>query len=186
MYFKPSVDGNSFASDLVKQIDDLNKGKYLDEEIQNNAKTNFCIGVSGYPEKHIEAPSFDSDIHFLKKKIDAGAHYIVTQMFFDNQKFFDFQKKCLENEINVPIIPGLKPISTKKQLNVLPQRFYVDLPDDLIKSVIKCKNNDQIRQVGIEWCIEQSKELKKAGVPFLHYYTMGRSDNIKSIAESVF
>ena len=186
VYFKPSVDGNSFASDLVKQIDDLNNGKYLDEEIQNNAKTNFCIGVSGYPEKHIEAPSFDSDIHFLKKKIDAGAHYIVTQMFFDNQKFFDFQKKCLENKINVPIIPGLKPISTKKQLNVLPQRFYVDLPDDLIKSVIKCKNNDQIRQVGIEWCIEQSKELKKAGVPFLHYYTMGRSDNIKSIAESVF
>ena len=107
-------------------------------------------------------------------------------MFFDNQKFFEFQKKCLENKINVPIIPGLKPISTKKQLNVLPQRFYVDLPDDLIKSVIKCKNNDQIRQVGIEWCIEQSKELKKAGVPFLHYYTMGRSDNIKSIAESVF
>ena len=186
VYFKPSVDGNSFASDLVKQIVDLNKGKYLDEEIQNNAKTNFCIGVSGYPEKHIEAPSFDSDIHFLKKKIDAGAHYIVTQMFFDNQKFFDFQKKCMENKINVPIIPGLKPISTKKQLNVLPQRFYVDLPDDLIKSVIKCKNNDQIRQVGIEWCIEQSKELKKAGVPFLHYYTMGRSDNIKSIAESVF
>ena len=186
VYFKPSVDGNSFASDLVKQIDDLNNGKYLDEEIQNNAKTNFCIGVSGYPEKHIEAPSFDSDIHFLKKKIDAGAHYIVTQMFFDNQKFFDFQKKCLENEINVPIIPGLKPISTKKQLNVLPQRFYVDLPDDLIKSVIKCKSNDQIRQVGIEWCIEQSKELKKAGVPFLHYYTMGRSDNIKCIAESVF
>ena len=186
VYFKPSVDGNSFASDLVKQIDDLNNGKYLDQEIQNNAKTNFCIGVSGYPEKHIEAPSFDSDIHFLKKKIDAGGHYIVTQMFFDNQKFFDFQKKCLENEINVPIIPGLKPISTKKQLNVLPQRFYVDLPDDLIKSVIKCKNNDEIRQVGIEWCIEQSKELKKAGVPFLHYYTMGRSDNIKSIAESVF
>ena len=186
LYFKPRVDGNSFASDLVKQIDDLNKGKYLDEEIQNNAKTNFCIGVSGYPEKHIEAPSFDSDIHFLKKKINAGAHYIVTQMFFDNQKFFDFQKKCLENKINVPIIPGLKPISTKKQLNVLPQRFYVDLPNDLIKSVIKCKNNDQIRQVGIEWCIEQSKELIKAGVPFLHYYTMGRSDNIKCIAESVF
>ena len=134
----------------------------------------------------MEAPSLESDLHFLKKKIAAGADYIVTQMFFDNQKFFEFQDKCKEAGINVPIIPGLKPLATKKQLNALPHRFHVDLPDDLIRAVIDCKDNKAVRQVGVEWCIQQSQELKDAGVPFLHYYSMGKSDNIKAIAEAVF
>ena len=185
-YFTPHKEGHAFASHLVGQIQDLNNGLYLDEEILNTSKTNFCIGVSGYPEKHMEAPSLESDLYFLKKKIDAGADYIVTQMFFDNQKFFEFQDKCKEAGINVPIIPGLKPLATKKQLNALPHRFHVDLPEDLIKSVVKCKDNAAVRQVGIEWCTQQSKELKEAGVPFLHYYSMGKSDNIKAIAEAVF
>lgn len=186
VYFKPNKGGHNYANELVAQITDLNQGKYLDEEIQNSTKTNFCVGVSGYPEKHMEAPSLESDLHFLKKKIDAGAEYIVTQMFFDNSKFFEFSKKCKEAGINVPIIPGLKPLATKKQLNALPHRFHVDLPDDLIRSVIDCKDNKAVRQVGVEWCIQQSKELKEAGVPFLHYYSMGKSDNIKAIAEAVF
>jgi len=185
-YFTPHKEGHAFASDLVGQIQDLNNGLYLDEEILNTSKTNFCIGVSGYPEKHMEAPSLESDLYFLKKKIDAGADYIVTQMFFDNQKFFEFQDKCKEAGINVPIIPGLKPLATKKQLNALPHRFHVDLPEALIKSVVKCKDNAAVRQVGIEWCTQQSIELKEAGVPFLHYYSMGKSDNIKAIAEAAF
>ncbi len=185
-YFTPHKEGHAFASDLVGQIQDLNNGLYLDEEILNTSKTNFCIGVSGYPEKHMEAPSLESDLYFLKKKIDAGADYIVTQMFFDNQKFFEFQDKCKEAGINVPIIPGLKPLATKKQLNALPHRFHVDLPEALIKSVVKCKDNAAVRQVGIEWCTQQSIELKEAGVPFLHYYSMGKSDNIKAVAEAVF
>lgn len=185
-YFKAEKDGNRFASELVSQIDDLNQGIYLDEELQNTSKMDFDIGVAAYPEKHMEAPSLDSDIHFLKKKIKKGATYIVTQMFFDNQKFFDFVDKCRKEGITVPIIPGLKPIATKKQLNLIPHRFHVDLPQDLILEVVKCQSNDEVRELGIEWCIEQSKELKKAGIPVLHYYSMGKSDNIKKIASELF
>ena len=185
-YFKPEKEGHLYASDLVSQIEDLNNGIYLDDELQNTASTNFCTGVAAYPEKHMEAPSLESDIHFLKKKIKKGATYIVTQMFFDNQKYFNFVEKCRNEGISVPIIPGLKPIATKKQLNLIPHRFHVDLPEELIKTVIKCKDNTQVRQVGIEWCIQQSKELKKAGIPVLHYYSMGKSDNIKAIASQIF
>ncbi|WP_452223318.1 methylenetetrahydrofolate reductase [NAD(P)H] [Lacinutrix chionoecetis] len=185
-YFTPEKEGHHYASELVSQISDLNNGLYLDEELQNCSETNFCIGVAAYPEKHMEAPSLDSDIHFLKKKIKNGAEYIVTQMFFDNQKYFDFVAKCRAEGITVPIIPGLKPIATKKQLNIIPHRFHVDLPEALIMDIIKCKDNKQVRQVGIEWCIEQSKALQKAGIPVLHYYSMGKSDNIKAIAEAVF
>lgn len=180
-YFSANKDGHSYASQLVNQISDLNKGKYL-EDLEISSKTNFCIGVAGYPEKHMEAPSLESDIHFLKEKIKLGADYIVTQMFFDNSKFFEFKEMCEKKGINVPIIPGLKPISTKKQLNILPHRFHCDLPEALIKEIIKCKDNSEVKQVGIEWCIEQSKELKKHGVPFLHYYSMGKALNIKKIA----
>jgi len=185
-YFKPEKEGNEYASDLVLQIDNLNKGIYLDEDLQNTAKTNFCIGVAGYPEKHMEAPSLDSDIHFLKQKIKNGADYIITQMFFDNKRFFDFVTKARAAGITVPIIPGLKPIATKKQLNLIPHRFSVELPDELIMAVVKAKDNDEVKQVGIEWCIQQSKELVKAGIPVLHYYSMGKADNIKAIAKEIF
>lgn len=186
IYFKPEKEGNHYASELVTQISNLNKGIYLDDHLQNTNKTNFCIGVAGYPEKHMEAPSLDSDIHFLKQKIHNGADYIITQMFFDNRKFFEFVAKCRKEGITVPIIPGLKPISTKKQLNQIPHRFKVDLPDDLIMEVVKAADNEAVKQIGIEWCIEQSKELVEAGIPVLHYYSMGRSENIKQIAEAVF
>ncbi|MCZ8168100.1 MAG: methylenetetrahydrofolate reductase [NAD(P)H] [Flavobacterium sp.] len=185
-YFKPEKDGNHYASDLVEQISNLNHGIYLDEDLKNTAKTNFCIGVAGYPEKHMEAPSLDSDIHFLKQKIKNGADYIITQMFFDNQKFFDFVDKCRKAGIEVPIIPGLKPIATKKQLNLIPHRFSLELPDSLIMEVVRAKDNDAVKQIGIEWCIAQSKELLAAGVPVLHYYSMGKADNIKAIAQEVF
>lgn len=185
-YFKPEKEGNEYASDLVKQISNLNEGVYLDEDLQNTAQTNFCIGVAGYPEKHMEAPSLDSDIHFLKQKIKNGADYIITQMFFDNKKFFDFVAKVRAAGITVPIIPGLKPIATKKQLNLIPHRFSLEMPDDLIMEVVKAKDNDAVRQIGIEWCIQQSKELVAAGIPVLHYYSMGKSDNIKAIASEVF
>ncbi|KGO88294.1 methylenetetrahydrofolate reductase [NAD(P)H] [Flavobacterium suncheonense] len=186
IYFKPEKEGHSYASELVTQINNLNNGIYLDADLQNTNKTNFCIGVAGYPEKHMEAPSLDSDIYFLKQKIKNGADYIITQMFFDNKKFFEFVDKCRAAGITVPIIPGLKPISTKKQLNLIPHRFKVDLPDDLIMEVVKAKDNEAVSQIGIEWCIAQSKELQKAGIPVLHYYSMGKSENIRQIASQVF
>jgi methylenetetrahydrofolate reductase (NADPH) len=185
-YFKPEPKGNAYALDLVHQIADMNKGVYLDEDIQNTAQTDFCIGVAGYPEKHMEAPNMESDLHFLKKKMEGGADYIVTQMFFDNDKFFAFVKNCREAGITAPIIPGLKPLATQKQLNMIPHRFHVDLPEVLIKEVLKAKTREAIRQVGIDWCIAQSKELIAAGVPFLHYYSMGKSDNIYKVARAVF
>ena len=185
-YFKPERDGNQYASELVTQISNLNKGIYLDEDLQNSSCTDFCIGVAGYPEKHMEAPSMDSDIHFLKQKIKNGATYIITQMFFDNKKFFDFVSKCRKEGITVPIIPGLKPIASKKQLNLIPHRFKVDLPDDLIMEVVRASDADAVKEIGIEWCINQSKELMKAGIPALHYYSMGKAENIKRIAKAVF
>ena len=185
-YFTPEKEGHAYASKLVEQISALNKGIYLDEELQNKTPTDFCIGVAGYPEKHMEAPSLDSDIHFVKKKIEKGASYIVTQMFFDNSKYFKFVDKCRTAGINVPIIPGLKPIATKKQLNLIPHRFSLKLPDALIMEIVRCKDNKQVRQVGVDWCVAQSKELIAAGVPFVHYYSMGKSDNIRAIASQIF
>jgi methylenetetrahydrofolate reductase (NADPH) len=186
IYFKPEKEGHAFASELVSQIHNLNNGIYLDADLQNSASTDFCIGVAGYPEKHMEAPSLDSDIHFLKQKIKNGADYIITQMFFDNQKFFEFVAKCRAAGITVPIIPGLKPIATKKQLNLIPHRFSIELPDALIMEVVKAKDNDAVKQIGIEWCIQQSKELVAAGIPVLHYYSMGKAENVKAIATTVF
>lgn len=185
-YYTPEKEGHHYAGDLVKQISALNNGEYLDEAIQNHAQTNFCVGVAGYPEKHIEAPNIDSDIHFLKKKLAHGAGYIVTQLFFDNAKYFEFVRKCRESGIKAPIIPGLKPLSSLKQLNMIPQRFHVDLPEALIKEVMKCNSTEEVRQVGIEWCVAQSKDLMKHKIPFLHYYSMGKSDNIKTIASHIF
>ena len=185
-YFNAEKDGNNYASELVTQINNLNKGIYLDESLKNVANTNFCIGVAGYPEKHMEAPSLDSDIHFLKEKIKNGAEYIITQMFFDNKKFFEFVDKCRAAGITVPIIPGLKPISTKRQLNLISHRFSIDFPDDLIMAVVKANDNNAVKQIGIEWCAQQSKELVKAGIPVLHYYSMGKAENIKAIAKQIF
>jgi len=185
-YFTPQPEGNAFAIDLVHQIQDLNKGIYLDEDLLNHTPTDFCVGVAGYPEKHSEAPSLNIDIEHLKAKVDAGADYIVTQLFFDNKKFFNFVDKCREAGITVPIIPGLKPLVTKRQLSILPQIFHVDIPDTLAIEVLKCKDNAAVRQVGIDWCIAQSKELLAAGVPVLHYYSMGKSRNIYEIASAVF
>ena len=186
IYFKPEKEGHAYASELVTQISNLNKGIYLDEDLQNSTKTDFCIGVAGYPEKHMEAPSLDSDIHFVKQKIKNGADYIITQMFFDNKKFFDFVAKCRAAGITVPIIPGLKPIATKKHLNLIPHRFSLELPDDLIMEVVKAKDNEAVKQIGIEWCTQQSKELIAAGIPVLHYYSMGKAENVKAIAKEIF
>lgn len=184
--FQPEPGGHAHAIDLVKQINDLNNRIYLEEELLNVTATDFCIGVAGYPEKHIEAPNLESDLKYLKMKIDAGASFIVTQMFFDNRKYFDFVKRCRAFGIDVPIIPGLKPISSIGQLSTLPQTFNIDLPDELVKAVQACSDNKQVRQVGVEWAIAQSKELMANQAPVLHFYTMGRSDNVKKIAEAVF
>ena len=184
--FIPKDGGNCYAVDLVKQIKDLNCGKYLHDVMDCDNKANFCIGVAGYPEKHLESPSLISDLKRLKEKVDAGADYVVTQMFFDNSKFFEFVKKAREMGITIPIIPGIKPLAVQRHLQVLPQIFRIDLPEDLINEVDKCKNNLDIRQVGVEWAIQQSKELKEAGIPVLHYYSMGKSENIRAIAKSIF
>jgi methylenetetrahydrofolate reductase (NADPH) len=183
-YFTPDKGGHSYASELLQQVDGMNKGIYLDEELKNSAPTDFCIGVAGYPEKHFEAPNMRSDIHFLKKKVEAGTDYIVTQMFFDNQQYFDFVKLCRENEITIPIIPGIKPISTQKQLSLLPQRFHLNVPNPLVDEVLKCKTNEAVRQAGVEWAIQQTKELIEFGAPCIHFYTMGKSDNVQQIVGS--
>ncbi len=185
-YFAPTRGGHQYASELVKQIQDINCGNYLHEVIETDNCANFCIGVAGYPEKHMEAPSLKSDLKRLKEKVDLGADYVVTQMFFDNQKFFAFVKAAREMGINIPIIPGIKPIAVKRHLQLLPQVFRVDIPQDLVDAVDACKTNKEVRKVGVEWCIQQSKELKEAGVPVLHYYSMGKSDNIKAVAKEVF
>jgi len=185
-YFIPQSEGNRFASDLVSQISDLNKGIYLHDIIETSYRADFCIGVAGYPEKHMESPSLEADLRRLKEKIDNGATYVVTQMFFDNKKYFEFVEAARAIGIEVPIIPGIKPIAVSRHLSVLPQVFSLDLPDALVRDIEKCKNNAEVRQVGVEWAIAQSKELIAAGVPVLHYYSMGKSDNIKAIASKVF
>ena len=185
-YFEATEGGHEYAKGLVAQMRDLNRGKYLHDVIETDDRCDFCIGVAGYPEKHLEAPSLQTDLKRLKEKVDAGADYVVTQMFFDNQKFFDFVKAAKAIGIDVPIIPGIKPIAIQKHLQLLPQVFKIDLPQDLIKAVEDCKNNKEVRQVGIDWCVQQSKELISSGVPVLHYYSMGKSSNVKEIARLVF
>lgn len=184
--FFPEPNGHAYASDLLDQVVNMNQGNYLEEEMRNTSKTNFCIGVAGYPEKHFEAPNLSSDLKYLKLKVDGGADYIVTQMFFDNQKFFKFVEDCREMGITCPIIPGLKPLTTKKQLSILPSIFHIDIPQELVEAVDACKDNKQAREVGVEWGIQQSKELIEYGVPCLHYYSMGKSGSVKKIAAEVF
>lgn len=184
--FIPEPDGNNYALDLVKQVKNMNDGIYLDGDIQNAVPSNFCMGIAGYPEKHFEAPNLNIDLDYLKMKVDAGAEYIVTQMFFDNKKFIDFVEKCRKAGVKVPIIPGLKPLTTKSQVNILPSIFHIDMPDDLARAALKCKSNEEVREVGVEWGIQQSKELMEYGVPVLHYYSMGKSSSVYRIAKELF
>jgi len=184
--FVPEPGGHHFALDLVRQINEMNTGRYIDEEMKDAEPTNFCIGVAGYPEKHFEAPNMYSDLKHLKAKVDSGAEYVVTQMFFDNKKYFEFVKACTDNGINIPIIPGLKMITQKKQLNSLPKIFHMDIPIELYKEVEKCKDDKQVKELGIKWAIEQCKELMKANVPCLHFYTMGTSETTRKVAKEIF
>ncbi|MGB3591209.1 MAG: methylenetetrahydrofolate reductase [NAD(P)H] [Nonlabens sp.] len=184
--FEQTTDGHAYAIDLVKQIKELNEGKYLVDVIEATCDTDFCIGVAGYPEKHEESPSLQSDLKRLKAKVDAGADYVVTQMFFDNRKYFDFVDAARAAGIHIPIIPGIKPLATKNHLNLLPQTFNLDLPQELVDVVEKCRNNKAVRQVGVEFCIKQCKELLAHKVPVLHFYSMGKSDNIEGVAREIF
>ncbi len=184
--FRPNPEGHANATELVEQVVNLRDGKYLEVDLKNSAPMDFCIGVAGYPEKHFEAPNFETDLNYLKQKIDSGADYIVTQMFFDNQVYYDFVDKCRAADINVPIIPGIKPINLQNQLTVLPKLFSINLPQALATELAKCKDNDAAKVVGTEWAIHQSKDLLTHNVPSLHIYTYGVSDNTRKIIEAVF
>ena len=184
--FKPEEGGHAYASELLEQVVELNRGIFLDDELEQAHHSDFCIGVSGYPEKHMAAPNLELDMKYLKQKVDKGADYIVTQMFFDTQKYIDFVTKCREMDITIPIVPGLKPITSLRQLTILPQIFHIDLPYDLTNALEKAKNNDQAKEIGIEWAIQQSKELIEFGVPTLHYYSMGKSESVYKVAREVF
>ena len=184
--FVAEKDGHEHTSDLVEQIVNMNKGKYLDDTLKNPKPTDFCIGVAGYPEKHFEAPNMETDLANMKLKIDAGGEYIVTQMFFDNAKFFKFVEDCRAIGIEVPIIPGIKPITAVSDIDLLPQTFSIDLPNALYKELKKCGNDDDVRELGIEWATQQTKELIAGGVPGIHFYTLGRSDNVARIVKAAY
>lgn len=184
--FIPQPDGHKYAVELLKQVVNLNNGVYLEEDLKSSRKTDFCIGVAGYPEKHFEAPNMETDLNYLKEKVAAGADYIVTQMFFDNAKYYAFVAACRNAGITVPILPGLKPIYSIKQLNILPKTFHIDLPTELSKEMMRCKSNEDVEKVGAEWLLMQSKDLKKNGVPVLHYYTLGRPQLVANVVKEVF
>ena len=185
-HFIANKAGHKYAVNLIDQVVEMNNGNFLHEETGNSAATDFCIGAAGYPEKHFESMNLKTDLKHLKEKVDAGAEFIVTQMFFDNQKYFDFVKSCRETGINVPIIPGLKPITTLKHISFLPKFFHIDFPEELSNELEKCTSNAEAKEVGIEWGIKQSKELVDYGVPLLHYYTMGKGASVKKIASEIF
>ncbi len=183
--FSPEPDGNINALELVEQTVRLNNGEYLEKDLTNATETNFCIGVAGYPEKHFESPNRKTDLKYLKQKVDAGADYIVTQMFFDNQQYFDFVDRCRAADIHVPIIPGIKPITTKRQLQTLPGIFHVELPDELVEAVEASKSKEEIRDAGAKWASQQCKELIEYGVPCLHFYTMSNLGPIEQIMKAI-
>lgn len=185
-YFTPEQDGHKFAGELVAQINEMNQGKYLNQVEQDQFKTNFCIGVAAYPEKHMESPSPISDFEKLKWKVNQGADYIITQMFYDNQKYFELVDKCKEEGINIPIFPGLKPITGLRQITMIPHRFHLDLPQELVEQLNNCKTNKEAREVGINWSIKQSQELMEYGVPGLHYFSMGKGKAVERIVKEVF
>ncbi|MFM9909657.1 MAG: methylenetetrahydrofolate reductase [NAD(P)H] [Chitinophagaceae bacterium] len=183
--FEAEPGGHKYATDLLQQVVNLNAGVYLEDELKNTQKTKFCIGVAGYPEKHFEAPNMDTDLQYLKKKVDAGADYIVTQMFFDNSKYYTFVKACRDIGITVPIIPGLKPVYNRKQLTMLPKTFHIDLPTDLSNEMLKCKTDEEVEKLGAEWLLHQSRDLKKNGVQVLHYYTLGKPLIIANVVKEL-
>lgn len=185
-HFIPEPDGNKNALDLIHQIRNMNGGIYLDEELANAHVTDFCVGTAGYPEKHQDAPNPESDMKFLKRKVEAGAEFIVTQMFYDNKYYFDFVKRCRESGIDVPVIPGIKPLSTKKQISVLPKIFNIQMPVELTTAVEQAKDDAAVKQIGTEWAIQQCKELQANHAPVLHFYTMGKSEQTKAICEQIF
>ena len=184
--FKAEADGHAYAIDLLQQVAAMNRGEYLDPDLRNTTRTKFCIGVAGYPEKHFEAPNAASDLRWLKRKVEDGAEYVVTQMFFDNRAYFDFVAACRAAEIHVPIIPGLKPLTARGQITTIPQHFHINLPDDLVRDVESATSDAEVREIGIAWCIAQARELRAAGVPALHFYTMGRAEPTATIARAVF
>lgn len=184
--FLPDPAGHRNTNELVEQIAGMNRGHYLDPELKNTAATSFCIGVAGYPEKHFEAPNMKSDMINLKRKVDAGACYIVTQMFFDNDKFYAFRDALRSMGVNVPVIPGIKPVSAMTDVNLLPQTFHIDMPEELVHELSRCRTDEEAREVGIEWSSVQSRDLLKNEVPGIHYYTLGRSDNIARIVKASF
>jgi methylenetetrahydrofolate reductase (NADPH) len=183
--FEPEPGGHKYAIELLEQVMNMNNAIYLEEDLKNAVKTNFSIGVAGYPEKHFECPNLQTDLLFLKAKIDAGADYVVTQMFYDNKKYFEYVKACREIGIEAPIVPGLKPITSKKQLNIIPRTFHVDIPEELSSEILKCKTDKEVEEVGTEWLLHQSKELKAANVPVLHYYTLGKPNVIANVVRGV-
>lgn len=185
-YFAPTPGGHSHSNALLEQIVNMNNGRYLDDTLKNAVHTDFCIGVAGYPEKHCEAANLDIDIEYLKRKVECGADYIVTQMFFDNAKFFSFVERCRAAGITVPIIPGIKPISTQKHIELLPKAFSIDIPQELMGELLKCRDNDAIYRLGIEWATLQCKELLEWGAKAVHFYTMGKADNIREIIRKAF
>ena len=184
--FKAEADGHPYTIDLLNQVTAMNNGRYLDPDLKNTNATDFCIGVAGYPEKHFEAPNLESDLRWLKRKVEDGAEYIITQMFFDNQAYFNFVKACRSQGITIPIIPGIKPLTSRRQLTVLPQYFHVNMPDDLVRMVEDAKSDAEVREAGVAWCIQQAKELRAARAPAIHFYTMGLAEPTAQIARSVF
>lgn len=185
-YFTPTPGGHLHSSCLVEQIAAMNMGKYLDDTLKDAVSTDFCVGVAGYPEKHCEAANLDMDIEFLKKKVECGADYIVTQMFFDNEKYFSFVGRCRAAGITVPIIPGIKPISTRKHIELLPKAFSIDIPQELMRELVKCTTDEAIYRLGIEWATLQCKELLEGGAKAVHFYTMGKADNVREIIRKAF
>lgn len=185
-FFKCQDEGNAYALDLINQVNNLNKGIFLDSTQADAFDTPFSFGVAGYPEKHEEAPNLDSDVYWLKKKVEAGAEYIVTQMFFDNEKYFEFVKKCRDVGITVPIVPGLKPITLMNQLTVLPKIFHVDIPEAFANEIRKCKSDADVMQVGVEWTTMQARELLKKGCNLLHFYTLMATESVRRVASEVY
>lgn len=184
--FKPVKDGYSHATELIGQINQFNNGKFIDGSDIASIKDKFTYGVACYPEKHDEAPNLESDLEYLKKKVELGAEYAVTQLFYDNSKYFKFVEMARNAGINIPIIPGIKPLTKKSQLNIVPKTFHVDIPQALSEEARKCKNDDEIKQLGIEWCTNQCQELMRNGVPSIHFYTVSAVDSIREVAERIY